>query len=80
MTFTLLARCGGLRHGAIAPWDDRKSLCQRQFPRRVPCDPPGQNVPADPLNNGIVECRDLMVNLKVFGNRKKRNNFAPILS
>jgi hypothetical protein len=37
-------------------------------------------MPADPLNNDIVEFRDLMVNLMAFGNRKKRNNFAPILS
>jgi hypothetical protein len=34
----------------------------------------------DPLNNNILKSRDLMVNSKVFGNCKKRNNFVPILS
>jgi len=37
-------------------------------------------VPADLLNNDILKFRGLMVNLKVFGNCKKRNNFAAILS
>jgi hypothetical protein len=66
---------GRLRRGTVG--NHRANASSRV---EFPCHPLGQNMPADPLNNDIVEFRDLMVNLKAFGNRKKRNNFAPILS
>jgi hypothetical protein len=80
MMFTLLGQRGGMHRGTMAPLDEIASPANACFRIEFHGRWAGQNVPTGPLNNDIVKFRDLMVNLKAFGNRKKRNNFAPILS